>query len=242
LRSAFAANPGILDCGEIFHNDPTVVETRFLNFLQQWPQPVRALLEYREGEAIGRAFLKQLRSEARGRSILIDVKHNSWGVLGTLWKFPHDVPLFMNLLKQEGTSFLFLKRRELADQVISFHIASRTNAWHETLPSDPNALRLAPHALDPDFARRMCALFVQAEQFVERCLNSYSKQLHLDYEDVFQNEAISVGAAAQLERFTGLRVGTGLLPTHRNRLEKRNVITNYDASNLPDFTLARAVR
>lgn len=226
LRSAFAANPRILDCGEIFHDDPSVVETRFLNFLQQWPRPLHALLNHDEGEAIGTAFLKQLRSEAQGRSILIDVKHNSWGVIRPLWKFPHDVPLFVNLLKQEGTRFLFLKRRALADQIISFHLAGRTNLWHETLT--PDSAPLAPYELDLGTAKRLCTLFVQAELLIEQWLGAYPHQLQVYYEEVFADGGVARDAAAELERFTGVAIETGPLPLQRNRLDKRTVITNYD--------------
>src|SRR5436305_130856 len=120
LRTAFAANPEVMDCGEIFHNRREYTDTRFLDFLQQWPRPIHALLDDNEGMQLARAFLNQLRSEARDRSVLIDIKHNSWGVLRPLWKFPHEAPLFMNLLKEQAAKIILLKRRNLAEQVISY--------------------------------------------------------------------------------------------------------------------------
>jgi LPS sulfotransferase NodH len=228
LRAAFGTNGQLMDCGEIFHDDRSLAHPPFLDFLEQWPRPLLAMLDHREANAVSDAFLKRLRSDARGRSILIDVKHNSWGVLRPLWKFPHEPSLFFNLLRDLETRFLFLKRRNLADQVISFHLATRSELWHETLTPENAGNRLAPHELPAARAMELCSLFVEAEALTARWLGPYFYQLPLYYEDVFEGDAVAAKAAAELARFTGLKVDTAPLPLRRNRVAKREVITNYD--------------
>lgn len=217
-----------MDCGEIFHDDRALANPPFLDFLEQWPRPLGALLDHREGNAIGAAFLKRLQSDAHGRSVLIDIKHNSWGVLRPLWKFPHEPPLFLNLLKELETRFLLLKRRNLADQVISFHLATRTELWHETLTPEMVAAQLAPHEIPTVRARELCGLFLRAEALVAEFLGPYFYQRTITYEDAFSGDSVTAEAAAEIERFTGLKVDTNPLPLQRNRVDKRQIISNYD--------------
>lgn len=217
-----------MDCGEIFHGDRSLAHPPFLDFLEQWPRPLLAMLDHREGHAVGDAFLKRLRSDARGRSILIDVKHNSWGVLRPLWRFPHEPPLFLHLLKELDTRFLFLKRRNLADQVISFHLATQTELWHDTLTPENVADRLVRQEIPKRRATELCDLFLEAEALIARWLGPYFYQLPLYYEDVFEDDAVRADSAAEIERFTGLKVDTAPLPLRRNRVDKREAITNYD--------------
>lgn len=217
-----------MDCGEIFHDDRALAQPAFLDFLEQWPQPLLALLDREECLAVSGAFLRRIRSDARGRSVLIDVKHNSWGVMRPLWRFPHEPPLFLNLLKEERTRFLFLKRRNLAEQVISLHLAERSELWHETLTPESAMDRLVPHALPAARARELSRLFLQAELLIADFVGSYFYQLPLYYEDIFADDAVTPEAAAEIERFTGLQVDQAPLSLRRNLIDKRAIISNYD--------------
>jgi LPS sulfotransferase NodH len=228
LRTAFAASPRIMDCGEIFHNRREYTETRFLDFLQQWPRPVHALLDYDESIRLARAFLDAVRSEAHGRSVLIDIKHNSWGVLHPLWKFPHEPPLFLNLLKDQAAKIILIKRGNLAEQVISFHLAMQTELWDQTLTPANLPARVARHEFQPEAARHLCRLFVRAEALLEEFLGPYFHRLTLRYEEMFNGDGLTASAAEKLEEFTDITLEKGPLPLRSNTVDKRELISNYE--------------
>ena len=228
LRSVLAASGRIKDFGEIFHDDRSLTRFSFQSFLERWPDPLFAILGWDGCVKIASAYLEQLSFESYGLKTLIDVKHNAWGVLKPLWQFPHDEPLFMTALKARRTLFLQLKRDNLADQVISYIIANKTNVWHAQITEADIPARFRGKRLDPVLVRRLCGLFLRAELLIEELLAGYPHRLTLTYEATFVDGMLTAQAAERLSGAIGVAIRP-VAPLQRpNEVDKRAVIANYD--------------
>jgi len=228
LRSVLAASGLIKDFGEIFHDDRSLTLYSFQSFLERWPDPLFAILDWDACVKIANAYLEQVSFESYGLKTLIDIKHNAWGVLKPLWQFPHDEPLFMTALKARRTLFLQLKRDSLADQVISYIIANNTNVWHAQITEADLPARLVGKRLDPARVRRLCGLFLRAELLIEELLAGYPHRLRLSYETTFAQGVLTAKAAECLSDALGVAIRP-IAPLQRpNEVDKRAVISNYD--------------
>jgi LPS sulfotransferase NodH len=228
LRSALSASGVIRDFGEIFHNDRALTSFPFLDYLERRSDPLSTILDYDGCEEISYAYLHQLGFETQGLRALIDIKHNSWGVLRPLWQYPHDEPLFLSALKAEQAIFIQLARQSLADQVISYYVATNTQVWHAQLQTDDIPRNILGRSLEPALARRLCFLFERAERLTDSFLADYPYCISLTYETIFSDGALTVQAAVQLGEALGAPVRSTLLPMKRNMVAKQEIVSNYE--------------
>jgi len=228
LRSALCTGGALRDFGEIFHHDPSQTAFPFLEFLRRWPDPVGAMLDYEGCIALARAYLDQLAFEAQGVTPVIDIKHNAWGVLRPLWQFPHDRPRFLAALRARRAVFIFLRRANLGDQVISYHIANHTNIWHAEISMDDIPAQIRGRNMDLGQASEICSLFEQAERLVARFCDNYPQIIRLTYETVFEGGVLAADAAEALSQVLGTTITPVDLPFRPNRADKRQVVANYD--------------
>jgi hypothetical protein len=228
LRYAIATGGQLKDFGEIFHDDRRLTALPFLDFLERWPRPLAAMLNWTECEEISRAYVRQLNFESYGQRPLIDIKHNAWSVLRPLWQFPHGEPLFMTALKEERCLFVQLKRENLADQVISYIIANHSQIWHARIATDDIPEQLRGKPLDPVLFRRLCRLFLRAEALSEDLLSDYKQRLTLVYEEIFADGVLTSDAAQRLTGTLGADIRPATLPLKPNTIAKRAIIANYD--------------
>lgn len=227
LRAALCAGGHLKDFGEIFHHDSSQTAFPFLDFLRRWPDPVSAMLDYEGCILLARAYLDQLAFEAQGFSPVIDVKHNAWGVLRPLWQYPHDQPRFLAALKSRQAVFILLHRANLADQVISYHIANHTNIWHAKISMDDIPASIRGREMNPAQAAEICSLFEQAERLIARFCESYPNVIRLTYETAFRGGVLTPEAAAALSVALGATITPTGLPFQPNRVDKRQVVANY---------------
>jgi LPS sulfotransferase NodH len=228
LRRALAVGGGLKDFGEVFHDDRTLTSLPFLDFLERWRSPLMAVLDWSECSEISRAYVQQLRFASYGQQPLIDIKHNAWGLLRPLWQFPHDEPVFLSALKDRRSVFILLKRRNLADQVISYVIAMKTHVWHARLTTSDVPDSLAGKRLEPRLARRLCELFTDAEALTEKFLSGYARHLTLTYEDIFSDGVLSDDAAHRLSVAIGIVIRPVAISLQQNTINKRDIVSNYD--------------
>lgn len=228
FRKALAAGGSVKDFGEIFHDDRSLTQLPFLDFLERWHSPLRAVLDWSECREISRAFVRQLRFSSYGQQPLIDVKHNAWNMLKPLWQFPHDEPLFLSALKDERSIFVQLKRENLADQVMSYVIAMNTHIWHaQVTPADvPESL--SGKRIDPHLIRKLCQLFAEAEALTERFLSGYKRRLTLTYEQTFSDGILQVETARRVSEAIGSEIKPVSFALRPNSIQKRDVVSNYD--------------
>ena len=228
LRSALAGSGRLKDFGEIFHNDRSLTPLPFLDFLERWRNPLLAAFDWNECAAISQAYLQQLRFESFNQQPLIDIKHNAWNVLRPLWQFPHDQPLFLTALKSARAIFVQLKRENLAEQIISYMIATDTNLWHSQVTIADIPGHLIGRRLDPILFEKLCRLFERAEAQTEEFLLGYSSRLTLTYEETFANGVLTRDAAERLGARVGVEIRQAALSLQPNSISKREIIANYD--------------
>lgn len=227
LRNALAASGAFYDFGEIFHDQRMLTPFPFLDFLERWPSPIEAMLDRKQGMALATAYLRQLPYQASGLTPLIDIKHNAWGVLRPLWQFPSDQPLFLSALKSEKAMFILLRRENLAEQIMSYYIATRTDVWHASLV-EKDLRRLGILHFDPVLARQLCLFFLHSEAMIESFLSNYPGSIVLTYETLFTRGKLSNDAAATLGAALGVEIRPVELTQKPNLIDKRNIISNYD--------------
>lgn len=228
FRKALVAGGNMKDFGEIFHDDRSLTQLPFLDFLERWRSPLLAVLDWSECGDISRAYVRQLRFASYGQQPLIDIKHNAWNVLRPLWQFPHDEPVFLSALKEERSIFVQLKRDNLADQVISYVIAMNTHVWHAQVTTADMPENLTGKRLDPRLIRKLCQLFAEAEALTERFLSGYKRRLTLTYEQIFVDGALSEEVAKRVSAAIGTEIAPAVPPLRRNTVSKREVVSNYD--------------
>jgi hypothetical protein len=228
LRGALAGSGRIKDFGEIFHNDRQLTSFPFLDYLERWPDPLLAMIDWSECSAISQAYVRQLVFESYGHVPLIDIKHNAWNLLRPLWQFPHDEPLFMTALKAERAMFVQLRRENLAEQIISYIIAMDTQIWHAQATERDVPENLRRRRLDPALVRRLCGLFDRAESLTEEFLADYRHRMFLDYETTFANGVLTSEAASRLSAATGIEIAPVALDQKPNLIDKHEMILNYD--------------
>ncbi len=225
---ALAAGSGLKDFGEIFHDDRTMTSLPFLDFLERWRDPLLAVLDWSECSEISHAYLRHLSFSSYGQQPLIDIKHNAWGVLRPLWQFPHDEPLLMTALKESQSTFIQLKRENLADQVISYIIAMQSGIWHSRITTADVPDKLMGKPLETRLVKRLCGLFVRAEALTDEFLSDYPHRVTLSYEQAFADGVLSPEAANRLGGAIGQEVHCVTLPLRPNAVAKREAISNYD--------------
>jgi hypothetical protein len=218
----------MVDFGEIFHDDRAMTSFAFLDFLERWPDPLSTILDYEACRQIASAYLRQLPFESQGRRVLIDIKHNAWGILRPLWQYPHDEPLFMTALKGLRSTFIHLRRQNLADQIISYYLSINPHVWHDALSWDRIPSQIRGQRLDPVLARKLCIFFESAEALTESFLVGYPRRIHLTYETTFDNGVLSQDAATKLSNELGVPTRVAALSSRQNLIDKREVVSNYD--------------
>jgi len=228
FRKALAVGGAMKDFGEIFHDDRSLTQLPFLDFLERWRSPLLAVLDWSECRDISSAYVRQLRFASYGQQPLVDIKHNAWNVLRPMWQFPHDEPLFMSVLKEERSIFVQLKRENLADQVISYVIAMNTHIWHAQVTTADVPESLTGKRLDPHLIRKLCKLFAEAEALTERFLSGYKRQLTLTYEQIFSDGMLGLETARRVSEAIGSEIKSVPFPLQRNSVLKREVVSNYD--------------
>jgi LPS sulfotransferase NodH len=228
LRSALHNTGLFVDYGEIFHTVRSLTRKPFLNFLEAWPRPISGMIFSKDGTALSKAYLDDLQAPHTDSVPLIDVKHNSWGFLRPAWRYPHEEPLFLSILKARNSNLIFLRRRSLTDQIISYYLATRTDKWHSSasrtdIPPDIEAI-----PFDLQFAKDQASLFCRAECLMMSFIDSYPNKIVLNYDDLFADNAVSSGALQAISGLVGFEVPTAQPSLERNTIEKRGVIVNYD--------------
>ena len=116
-----------------------------------------------------------------GKIPLLDVKLDSVQAIRPLWGYLHQKPFFMDVLDKQGCTFLFIRRRDLVEQIVSEHIARAANKWHELVQKDIQE----PISINVDQARDQARLILQSEAFFFYCLKPSNHMIAIEYDDIF---------------------------------------------------------
>ena len=175
------------------------------------------------------AYIAHLRNLADGKHILIDVKFNSWGVIRPAWRYIHEEPYFLQFLKKQEALFIFIRREDLVEQIISSHIARVHNRWQNLAVED--AVTTAD--IDVEKAVREARLILQSEAFLLGRLKKYKRCLHFTYEELF----VAGNLPAPVKEAIARELGEPLQfpensPIRRSGINKMASVSNYEAARL----------
>jgi Stf0 sulphotransferase len=228
LRSALHNTGLFVDYGEIFHTVRSLTRKPFLDFLEAWPRPISGMIFPEEGAALSKAYLDDLQATDADSVPLIDIKHNSWGFLRPAWRYPHEEPLFLSILKARNANLIFLRRRSLTDQIISYYLATQTAKWHSSASRTDIPRNIEDIPIDLQFAKFQALLFCRAECLMMSFISSYQNKIVLEYDDLFTENVVSPGALRAISGLVSFKVPTAQPSLERNKIEKRRVIVNYE--------------
>src|ERR1700722_2972585 len=129
LQANLAATGRLHNFGEIFQTEGVDKPGSFFGYCRSRQILFTDMFAPRFLPTLCAAYISHLRELAQGKHVLIDVKFNSWGVIRPAWRSLHEEPYFLQFLKKQDTLFVFIRREDLAEQIISTHIAKAHDQW-----------------------------------------------------------------------------------------------------------------
>ncbi len=237
----FLASTGLIkNFGEIFHSETPEAPGSFFGFCKQQGVKVTDFQTQRSAHTVCDSFMKYLEECADGRHVLIDVKFNSWMFLQAPWRYPQQEPYFLAYLKKRATNFVFLQRENLADQILSEHVARMSQKWHRLRAEDlPKEMPAADIGKLTTQARMVCL----AEKFFARALSKYGKAVFLKYETTFDDGILNEKALGKISKMLEEEF---LIPRwckfEINNVDKSTVVPNYHAAKAAIDEVATKIR
>jgi LPS sulfotransferase NodH len=225
LEQALGSTGRFMVFGEVFHSDTSLWPGAFFDFTRTRRIGPEGMATGEQAEQVASDYLDHLTELAGDRRPLLDVKFNSWHALRSAWGYPHQKPLFMESIQKRRGLFLFIRRRDVTQQVVSELIARAADKWHGLTDADiPEQIRLEPQAVV-----RHARLILRAENFFIEHLDAKCQYLGIDYEDLYPGGEINPRLLRELERRMRIDLPATLAPlTPRNVPDKRLVTSNYD--------------
>ncbi|MFL7793298.1 MAG: hypothetical protein AB8I69_14245, partial [Anaerolineae bacterium] len=186
LRSALGATGAFFNHGEIFHTEDCKPGA-FLPFARERAIQVSDLATYERAQDVTEDYLAHLASVAGGKIPLIDVKLNSWHVLRPFWAYIHQQPFFLQALIRRRAAFVFLRREDLVEQVLSEQVARHASKWHNLTEGDlPNRI-----TVDVLAVANQARLIVEGENFLIQFLRALDTFVAMSYEDLIVDGCVN---------------------------------------------------
>ena len=225
LQGALGSTGKFFNFSEIFHTEPPDMRGTFLEFCASRDIRVADMATETQTQKIALDYLMHLRNLAGPKLPLLDIKLNSWHVIKPFWSYVHQTPFFMKVLMKNEALFLFIRRRNIVDQILSEHIARSAEKWHGLEDGDidgqiqVNSTQVAGQA----------RLILQSELFLSGCLRSSNRFIAIDYEDLYQDGFVNPSLLRALQNKLGVELPPELKPSiQRNAPDKRQIVANYD--------------
>jgi LPS sulfotransferase NodH len=224
LRANLAATGRLHNFGEIFHTDHLDKPGSFLGYCADRRILLSDAFVPRYLPELCAAYIAHLRDVAQDKHVLIDVKFNSWGVVRPAWRYMHDEPYFLQFLKKQGALFIFIRREDIAGQIVSSHVAKAHDQWQNLAAGD--AVDMAD--VNVKMAAREARLIRQSESALWSRLKNYGRRIHFTYEELFVDGNLSGAAKAAI----ATELGEPLQfpeesPIRKNEVDKAGV-KNYE--------------
>lgn len=227
LHSALAATGLFYNFGEIFHTENSSRPGRFINFSRENKILLSDVATYDGAAKIANNYISHLKSISSGKIALIDVKFNSWRALNPFWMYIHQIPFFLDILiKKRECYFLFVRREDILEQVLSEQIARNARKWHGIEKEDMDS----PVTVNVDALRKQARLIIQSENYLWPIINRTGSAVSIRYEDLFHEDSVvNKNLALNIEDAFSLKFKNDLRPIiQKNAVNKRVAIANYD--------------
>ena len=224
LQTALGRSGRFLNLGEIFQTNDSRLPGNFVDYARDRQINLAELATLAGARRVCEDYLDHIAALDAARVPVIDVKFNSWFAITPFWSYPQDEPLFMRLLKERDAAFVFVRRRDLAGQVLSEEIARHTGVWHG-LDADQAE---AGFAVDIGRVRAKARQIVRAERFFAGQLAQYPRCRKVFYEDMFTDGSVQPALARFCLSSFGLDPSVQLTPSIvRNAGDKARQIRNH---------------
>lgn len=235
LRSALGSTGKFFNCDEIFHTEHR--KWSFLEYAKQRHLEVAEMAMPEQAGAVARDYLSYLTGVAGQKIPILDVKLNSWHVIRPFWGYSHQIPFFMNILNREGSTFLFIRRRDLTAQIVSMHIARGFNKW-QAIKADDVDRKISLNIAD---VRNQARHILQSEMFLLSFLRRSKRFAAIDYEELFPEGNVNLSLVSKLEELMEVTFPKAVRPsTTPSKIDKSATVVNYDAvSQAVDGIIAR---
>ncbi len=228
LQGALGSTGKFYNFREIFHTEPSIMTGAFLEFSKQRNLLVADMATEAETHKVALDYLTYLQDIAKQQLPLIDVKLNSWQVIKPFWSYVHQMPFFMNVLLKQGALFLFIRRRDIVEQVLSEQIARSADKWHGLQEGDI----LGEIQVNSAIVASQARLILQGETFLLRCLGASDRLIAIDYEDLYPDSLVNPRLLLTLQDKLGINLPSILNPSiKKNVPDKRRIVANYDEAS-----------
>lgn len=223
LRSALAGTGKFFNHGEIFHTDD-FAPGAYLPFVRSEGIKVEELATEDLAKGVAQRYLKHLLDVANGKIPAIDVKLNSWHAIRPFWGYVHQSSFFLERLIDQGTFFIFIRRKALVEQVLSEQVARKANKWHSLTEED------LPEELEVDIpaARQQARLIIQSENHLLGRIKFTPHVFATTYEELYPDGQVNPDLISQLASRFEIQLPPSIEPLiKKNKGNKKSVVTNY---------------
>ena len=186
------------------------------------------LATYDQAEKMFTRYMKHLDHVSESKIPLMDIKFNSLQAIGPYFRFSHEKPFIIKMLEKKRTFFVFIRRRNLTEQVLSEYLARATKKWHNLSANDV----VHPIRVDIKEAAEKAKLIIQSEQLILPFLKVSQNSAFIEFEELFPDDAVNPQMLRIVAQKFRLQFPNVVRPKiKRNTLDKREHIVNYDAVN-----------
>lgn len=218
---------GLKNFSEVFHPSPLNDGAgSFVRFARERNLRLCDTTTRAEVVKIADSYLDWIRELTAPRHVVIDIKLNSWSVLSSWWRYPHQEPFFLTHLKRRKAVLIFIWRENLADQLLSGFIANEFGIWHN-LTVEKVAGRTLKAPLEQ--LKELAGWVTRAEVALLDYLRGYPRSIVMRYEDLFTPNDLSGIFRRRFAEVVDIDLPKrNLMPVQPNTATKRSIVTNCD--------------
>jgi LPS sulfotransferase NodH len=225
LQALLAKTGRVENFGEIFHTDRLDKPGSFYGYCAERKV---LLSDVATGPALNqllREYVSHLRELAGAQHVLIDVKFNSWDAVRPAWHYPQEEPHFLAFLKKLGTLFIFIRRMDIAAQIVSSYLARANDQW-QNLSAD--AQKRPQLEIDLKKVEREARQICNAEAFLWRFLRRYDRVEGFTYETLYEGGGLATEARQALSAaLDETLVFPDEAPIRKSEVDKLAAVRNY---------------
>ena len=223
LGSALGATGEFGHFGEIFHDAPDRTNS-FVDWMRSKQKLWVDTFSPKGAQSTADEYFDFLAAASGEASPLVDIKLNSWMTFHPGWTYPAQKPFLMDYLQRRGAAFLYIRRRDLASQILSEFIARKVGKWHGITDGEATNVRLAVPVGE---VRERALNIISAEKLVSASLAGAPRALAIWYEELYQNGIVSPDVTSFLNREFDLSLRELKPQIEKNAGDKSALVENY---------------
>lgn len=190
LKEMLAGHPKIVNFGEIFRETG---QDSFFSFMRDRVERDIAWLLPSRRTSLFLAYMERCQEKARSykkdaTTIVIDVKYDQAHLVYDAWRELSALPVFFDLIRNNGWRVIDLRRRSIISMIISNEIAIATNIYHSRELDREHRVD-AKIRLDPKKTERKIRGITATYNRIDRFFAGYDSYRCFYYEDLFDNDA-----------------------------------------------------